>query len=218
MALILLCLAACAAGVGLTLYADATQRPRLEWIGKPLAALAFILAGTLWGALDSSYGQWILAGLVLGALGDVLLIPRSTGLIFMGGMLAFGLGHGAYVVAFAGLPLSTPALWLSGIGMAAFSVFVLRWLMPHVPGEFKIPVLAYLGIIGLMTVLAIAASAAGASWAIAIGGVAFALSDLAVARERFVAPGKGSRIWGLPLYFGAQMIIAATVSLVGPAP
>ncbi|MGB1557248.1 MAG: lysoplasmalogenase family protein, partial [Oceanococcaceae bacterium] len=90
MALILLCLAACAAGVGLTLYADATQRPRLEWIGKPLAALAFILAGTLWGALDSSYGQWILAGLVLGALGDVLLIPRSTGLIFMGGMLAFG--------------------------------------------------------------------------------------------------------------------------------
>ena len=38
--------------------------------------------------------------------------------------------------------------------------------------------------------------------------VAFYLSDVSVARDRFVAPGFGNRIWGLPLYYAAQLLFA----------
>jgi hypothetical protein len=50
----------------------------------------------------------------------------------------------------------------------------------------------------------------GNAW-ITVGAVMFYLSDLAVARDRFVAPGFTNRVWGLPLYYGAQLILALTV-------
>ena len=208
-----ICLAVCLAGLLLNLYADHSGRKTLEWIGKPTAALAFIAAGLFWGALDSSYGQLILAGLIFGALGDVLLIPTGTGRVFLGGMIAFALGHLLYVVGFALLPLSAMGLVASAAGMAAFGVVTLRWLMPNVPADFKGPVLAYMVIIGLMVITAVGATVAGGSPLLAIGAIGFALSDLAVARHRFVAPGTINRLWGLPLYFASQMVIAATVSV-----
>jgi hypothetical protein len=44
--------------------------------------------------------------------------------------------------------------------------------------------------------------------AVMTAAVAFYLSDVSVARDRFVAPGFGNRIWGLPLYYGAQVLFA----------
>lgn len=202
----------CAIGVTLTLYADHIHNKPLEWLGKPLAALAFIAAGISWGALDSLYGQWVLAGLIFGALGDVLLIPAGTGRVFLGGMIAFALGHFFYVIGFAQLPLSTAGLVWGAAGMGIFSVGILRWLMPNVPADFKGPVAAYIVIIGLMVITAVGATVAGANPLILVGAVGFALSDLAVARHRFVAPGNINRLWGLPLYFASQMVIAATVA------
>lgn len=202
----------CAIGVALTLYADHLRNKSLEWLGKPLAALAFIAAGISWGALDSLYGQWVLAGLIFGALGDVLLIPAGTGRVFLGGMIAFALGHFFYVIGFAQLPLSTAGLVWGAAGMGIFSVGILRWLMPNVPADFKGPVAAYIVIIGLMVITAVGATVAGANPLILVGAVGFALSDLAVARHRFVAPGNINRLWGLPLYFASQMVIAATVA------
>ena len=45
------------------------------------------------------------------------------------------------------------------------------------------------------------------------GATAFYLSDLAVARERFVTRSFADKLWGLPLYYVAQVLIA----LSGPA-
>ena len=44
------------------------------------------------------------------------------------------------------------------------------------------------------------------------GALAFAISDLAVARERFVTPSFVNGAWGLPLYFAAQLTLAGTVT------
>jgi hypothetical protein len=51
---------------------------------------------------------------------------------------------------------------------------------------------------------------AGWVWPTAVmaAAVAFYLSDVSVARDRFVAPGFDNRIWGLPLYYGAQLLFA----------
>jgi hypothetical protein len=47
------------------------------------------------------------------------------------------------------------------------------------------------------------------------GAVLFALSDVFVARDRFVHSGFANRQWGLPLYFLAQLILAASVAAPG---
>ena len=74
---------------------------------------------------------------------------------------------------------------------------------------------AYLLAIGAMLALAWGAAGAGAPAAVPAGATAFALSDLAVARERFVAPGRRSWLWGLPLYYGAQLALAASAGATG---
>jgi hypothetical protein len=44
-----------------------------------------------------------------------------------------------------------------------------------------------------------------------VAAVAFYFSDLSVALNRFVKPSMITRLWGTPLYFGAQLLFAATV-------
>ena len=72
------------------------------------------------------------------------------------------------------------------------------------------PLLAYVVTISLMVVVAAGAMGAGGVL-IPLGALLFYVSDLAVARDRFVAPGFANRLWGLPLYYTATLILAATV-------
>lgn len=70
----------------------------------------------------------------------------------------------------------------------------------------------YVAVISVMVALA-----AGASWTtrdarLLVGATAFAASDLSVARERFVKPAFGNLIWGLPLYYVAQLVLAWTAA------
>jgi hypothetical protein len=44
-----------------------------------------------------------------------------------------------------------------------------------------------------------------------LGAVMFYASDLSVARDRFVKRGFLNRVWGLPLYYAAQLVLASTV-------
>ena len=53
--------------------------------------------------------------------------------------------------------------------------------------------------------------ATGDAWLL-VGAIGFYLSDLAVARQRFVHESLTNRPWGLPLYFGSQLLLAGTVS------
>src|SRR6185503_7785569 len=92
--------------------------------------------------------------------------------------------------------------------VAAILVFVFRWLSPHLPAELRGAAYAYMGVISVMVVAALATFGAHGNAAIVVGAVAFYLSDLSVARDRFVAHEFVNRLWGLPLYFGAQLVLA----------
>jgi uncharacterized membrane protein YhhN len=46
---------------------------------------------------------------------------------------------------------------------------------------------------------------------LATGCLAFCVSDLAVARERFIVDSFWNKAWGLPMYFAAQCLIASSV-------
>ena len=68
-----------------------------------------------------------------------------------------------------------------------------------------------------MVVCAIGASTAAGDMRLAVAALAFAASDVAVARNRFVAPGFVNRAWGQPLYYLAQLAFALSVAWVAPA-
>jgi len=188
-----------------------------EWSGnrarlaaKPAASACFIAVAALAGATDTGYGGWVLVALVLSAIGDVALLGRSSTL-FLAGLGSFLLGHVAYVVAFGvrGVDRGPTAIAIAALAIAA--AVVIRWLWPHLPSSMQPPVAAYAGVISLMVAMAIGTVARDTDWRILAAAVAFYCSDLAVARDRFVAPGPINRLWGLPLYYAAQFTFAWSV-------
>jgi len=199
-------------GLAVLLYGEWKDRPGLRAAGKPFASLGFIVAAIGFGALESRYGKIVLAGLILGALGDVLLLG-SAKQYFIAGLVSFLLGHVAYVIAFAGLPISTTAALVAAVVMAAVMVVIGRWVFPHAP-EMRVPIGVYMLVIAVMCVVAIGAGAAGAPWMIPVGALMFTASDIAVVRDRFVSKGFVNRLWGLPLYYAAQLIIAWSIMAV----
>lgn len=197
----------CAILVGGLLVAEYKDSTRGRWATKPLASLAFVVAGARALPLGESFGKLMLAGLLLAAAGDLLLIPKSQK-VFRAGVLAFLFGHVAYAAAFVARGLAPGGAGLATPLVLAVTVPVARFLLPKVPAALKRAVVAYCVVISIMVILAAATFAArGGMWILA-GAVAFYGSDLSVARDRFVSPGFDNRIWGLPLYYAAQMVLA----------
>lgn len=177
---------------------------------KLSASTAFVgLAWSLNGS-NTTYGRLILLALVLGWLGDALLLSARAGW-FLAGLGAFLLAHLSFALAFA---VNGVAWWPLGIAAAVCCVagaLVLRWLWPHLSARFKGPVLAY--VLAIFGMCSVASSYAAQSdrWWVLVAAVVFAISDIFVARERFVQSGFVNRAWGLPLYFGAQVTLAWSV-------
>jgi uncharacterized membrane protein YhhN len=180
------------------------------WVAKPLAGAGFVAVGLESGTLDSSFGQWILVGLILCWLGDALLIPAESPAAFRAGIASFLLGHLAYSGAFVRVGIDVAVALGVGLALGVVAIPVLRWLRPHVPTDLTIPVFVYVIVISTMLAAAAGATAqSGCPWFL-VGGGLFYLSDLAVARDRFLTPSFWNGAWGLPCYFGAQLVLAST--------
>ena len=193
-------------------FAERKNLSAARWLAKLAASTAFVLVALSLGAATSTYGQLVLLALVLSWIGDAFLLSNRSA-AFLSGLGAFLLAHLAFSVAFATGALSTAAFFVSLVGAAAVGVITLRWLFGRLDAAFKVAVAAYVGTIVAMCTLAIAHSAASRSWLAAVGAVAFAASDISVARDRFVVSEFLNRAWGLPVYYSAQLLLAWSVGL-----
>lgn len=200
----LVCLAA-------LLVAERFESQAGRWIAKPLASVGFIATALAAGATSSRYGTTVLVALVLGFLGDALLIPAASA-AFLAGLASFLLGHLAFAVAFVVRGVEPSLVLGASVLLAVPAALAWRWLAPHVPAKMRAPVIAYIGVISVMVAAAAGTlrSAGGAS--VLIGAMMFFVSDLAVARQRFVERTFWNKTWGLPLYYGGQLVLAATVA------
>ena len=180
----------------------------LEILSKGVASAGFVALGlSRWTAGDT-VDTWIVAGLAMCALGDVLLLWDRA---FGGGLGSFLLGHVAYIVAFSqALPMDRwPVFMLAPVVLASGGA--VSWLWPHL-GRRRLPVAAYIVVISVMVWGGLAGVGAGTlAWTAGVGVVLFYLSDLAVARHRFVHPEFINRGVGLPLYYAGQVLIALSV-------
>jgi len=187
------------------LWAERTGNLPLKVVAKTTAATAFILEAVAFGAWEGTWTRTLVGALVLCWFGDVFLLSRKQR-FFLSGLVAFLLGHLAYAVMFVQIGLAGP--WLAG-GLVLVLVLlpvIARWILPHVQGRMKGPVIAY------MVVLAAGATGATGRPLFLAAAVMFFVSDLSVARDRFIAPGFDNKLWGAPLYFGAQLLFAATAA------
>ncbi|MFN2134493.1 MAG: lysoplasmalogenase [Candidatus Promineifilaceae bacterium] len=165
---------------------DAEDQYWPHLLSKPVPVLVM----ALWLVLRPTKGryQWaVISGLLLSALGDVLLSWSDE--TFLLGLVAFLLGHVAYILAFLqdsrGIyPLR--ALLVFGYGALAYGYLATVGDL----GGMAIPVLAY--VIVICTMLWRAASRVGAAgvwprsaWAGLAGAAFFVLSDTLLALGRF---------------------------------
>lgn len=205
--------AVCVIAVALLVDVERRGDRRGRWRYKPLASAAFVAVPLVAGAVTGDrVPVWITLGLVWGAVGDVALIVESDR-AFLTGLVAFLLGHIAYVLALAGI--APPSTWVEGAmlgaiaGAAIAGAAVLTYLWPRL-GSMRIPVIGYVAVISAMLVGGIAVSAVGPGGTsralLTAGACAFYASDLAVAREKFVVHDPRNRIVGLPVYYGAQLL------------
>lgn len=203
-----------AAGLTTVVTAEKAKRRALMLVAKPAASAGFLAVALGGGALDRSFGRWILAGLILSFLGDVFLM-FSERVWFLSGLFSFLLAHVAYVAAFLVAGVSVAWTAVAGVGVLVVASVVMRWLLPHVPKDMRVPVLAYVVVISSMVSVGFGTLGDAHSAAIATGAVLFYLSDLFVARDRFVVEGFVNRLVGLPLYYGGQVLLALSVATAG---
>lgn len=199
----LVCTLACA----LLLVAEARAWPRRRALAKLTASLAFVgcaLALRREGTGPSAFAATVLAGLAAGVVGDVALLGRGRR-AFVIGLTAFLVGHLLYALAAA--VRAPEATWLTVWAAAPVlaGAAVLAWVWPHL-GSLRVPVVAYVAVIVAMAIAAIAIR--DVSPRFTTGAVLFFASDVAVARDRFVARTFANKLWGLPTYYAGQLCIA----------
>lgn len=175
-------------------WAVAREDRRAEALVKPATLLALTAAAVAGGATGDPAGRWLVAALLLGALGDWFLLADSDRR-FLGGLGAFLLGHTAYVACFATLGLTLSA-WTAAGGLALLGALVAgRRVLPAALADrgpsTALPVAAYMAVIGAMLV---------AAWAttdplVALGATVFVASDTVLALDRFARPRRWTAPW-----------------------
>lgn len=204
-----LTLAALAAMLGLQYAGHGT----LAGVAKMTASCGFIGVAIMGGAIRSPYGFGILIGLCFSWWGDLFLIFRGD-LLFLAGLIAFFLGHVSYCVAFYLHGIRAAWKFAALAALLPPAAAIAYWLHPNLPRDMIVPVYAYMVVITLMVALAAGAVGKGGTRLMLAGAVMFYVSDIFVARGQFVTKDIYNGLVGLPLYFGGQLLLAASVARV----
>jgi uncharacterized membrane protein YhhN len=148
---------------------------------------------------------------LFGGIGDAVLLIRGR-LALGAGMVLLAMGHLSYLWSCA--HRVEPSAWLTPFAAvpALLAVAALRWLWPYL-GRFRVPTATYVALFATMVTAAWAPfvrgeGPRGAAVLLATGAMLFYLSDLAVARHRFVHESFWNKAWGIPLYLAGQLLIA----------
>lgn len=198
-------------------WAESTGNNWLALGFKTLLSILFVITALLQPRVMPRYFKFVFIGLILGLVGDVCLgLPGLTA--FRVGLVAFLAGHILYILAFA--VLTRRADWINSLNILiiATSGCIYWWLLPHL-GKMLVPVTFYILVISVMVAGAWAAFRNSGvrrpgAWFILVGAVFFYVSDIFVAHQRFVMEHFYNRLFGLPLYYTAQFLLAFSVGLV----
>jgi uncharacterized membrane protein YhhN len=204
----------------LTTLLVATKRKifDISLLAKTLLSTIFVLVALTTPHLNMTYSWAIIIALGFCLVGDICLAFDSAK-AFLAGLVVFLMGHLVYSATF--IYMAKLNVWTIGALVLASTVsgIVYTWLKPHL-GSLRGPVIVYVVVITVM--VAAAGTVAGDAkfsiigrWLVGGGAVHFYLSDLFVARQRFIVQAFLNRAIGLPLYYVGQFFLAFSVGHVG---
>jgi len=184
---------------------------------KTILSCLFIFTALVQVHPIPGYYYVLLLGLIFCLGGDVFLaLPQDRA--FLMGLVSFLLGHLFYVICFFYVADISQWTWIGCLVGLLVSCPVFLWLRPHL-GSMLIPVIAYVivitvMVIGAWTVLGDTRLNYAGRLLVFIGAVSFYLSDLFVARDRFLKSEFTNRLIGLPMYYIGQFLLAFSVGLI----
>ena len=201
------------------LYCEKRETQKAKLAVKTLLSSLFILTAALQFHPIPLYFRFMLIGMIFCLGGDVFLaLPGKK--MFLCGLVSFLLGHVFYTTAFFGTAGANE--WtVTGLAISALAgAAVFLWLRPHL-GAMKIPVVFYILVITAMVVGAWSMAGAGdlqpaGRIAAFVGALAFYVSDIFVARQRFLKAESVNRLIGLPLYYSGQFMLAFSIGWLSP--
>ena len=177
---------------------------------KPIASIGFLWVAFFASSSMNPFVAFIWTALILSWLGDIFLLGQSKPL-FLTGLAFFLSAHLAYSAAF----LNYGILWTRAVfiipPLLILVLGVIRWLAPYLGPQWKTPVFLYMGAISIMVLFAYCCPWERTSIFFIWGATLFFISDLLVARHRFVKKEAMNRILGLPLYYAGQWLFAMSL-------
>ncbi|MCP4579303.1 MAG: lysoplasmalogenase [Deltaproteobacteria bacterium] len=199
------------------LYYESKEIPKGILPVKATISLLFVITALMQPRPVPSYFAWMLPGLIFCLGGDVFLaLPRKK--MFFLGLVSFLVGHVFYTICFFySAPPNSSVLW-GTLPISMISLWIFIRLKPHL-GDMIIPVMVYIVVItimlcGALSLLLEPGLAFSGRILASCGALSFYISDIFVARDRFVKKGPINRIVGLPLYFGGQFLLAFSIGYI----
>lgn len=184
--------------------------PRLEYLCKPLVPVLLIGVALALDVESEPMRTWFVAALVFSLAGDVFLMLKERDL-FVLGLASFLIAHLAYVAGFlvAGVePVRLLAgLVVAGAAVALVGTQIVRTAQEREP-ELVVPVIAYVGVISLMLVVAIGSGDASGT----LGALLFYLSDALIGWTRFVKDYKWAPLAIIVTYHLAQTALVMALT------
>ena len=196
------------------LFFEKKENQKRKLVTKTILSCLFVFAALVQPHPISGYFYLLLIGLFFCLAGDVFLaLPQER--MFLWGLVSFLLGHVFYVFSFFYADDLGALTAIGAVIGLLVSGAVFFWLRSHL-GSLLIPVIAYMIVITMMvvgawTVLGDENLNLSGRLLVFIGALSFYVSDLFVARDRFVKTEFANRLLGLPMYYLGQFLLAFSV-------
>ncbi|TYS67627.1 lysoplasmalogenase [Sutcliffiella horikoshii] len=198
-----------------SLYLLAVEKQDKSWVYilKPGTMVIIILIAILGlGESSSTYGWWILAGLLFSILGDIfLMLPKDR---FVYGLGSFLVGHVCYVVGFSYFPGGGAVnLWISGALFLVAILYLLKLSKGVVNSGGIVLFLAVTAYVAIITSMVWAAFYSQQPLIIA-GAILFFFSDAILAWDRFIGKLTYRNYLVMIPYYLAQYLFAISLHWV----
>ena len=201
---------------GLHLFACASRdRLMLRRITK---CLLMPLLAACYRVFSASPRASVLAAILFGFAGDVVLLFRPRRFAFPAGILAFATGHVFYIISFAKrFAVAPPWFLFAVLGVISLlcASLLTSYLWKGLPKKLRPPSFVYMLIIGTMvsfSALFTLYAASAHRWFAVVGGVLFAISDTTLSIDAFHHPVRYRNVIVMSTYIAAQTLIVSALA------
>ena len=178
----------------------------------PLLALNYAL-------FTAVFSPYVLAAILCGFLGDLVLLFRPRRWAFPAGITAFAVGHIFYILSLLrSIPQPPAWYWFILLGSVTLTgaATLLHYIWKGLPKKLRAPSFLYMLLIGSMASCAVLFGFSGATlfcFLAAVGGLLFIVSDTTLSIDAFRHTVKYRNVVVMSTYILAQTLLVSSLAL-----